>query len=170
MRIGYCLLSALTLLISTGCGTIVHTPKNFGLEEPWPATNARGPVDVRSGDAAAGRFEITLPGRSMTVDLQEYTEALVSRVRAALTEQGVAIQAEAPIAVEIEVVYANILPQMRFHCVVDFTVRAGNGYVRGHQARAKSGQPKKACDAALSQAALEMLGDESLQRYLAGGS
>ena len=92
------------------------------------------------------------------------------RVRAALEKQGVAVESGAPTAVEIEVVYANILPQMRYHCVVDFTVRAGNGYVRGHQARDKSGNPKKACNAALSRAAFELLADELLQRYLAGSS
>ena len=170
MGTGHRLLIMLVLFFSSGCGTMVHTPKDFGLDEPWPTVKSVGPVEVRAGNAAAGRFEIKLPGRSMTVDLQEYTEALVHRVRAALTEQGIAVEAGAPTAVEIEVVYANILPQMRFHCVVDFTVRAGDGYVRGHQARAKSGSPQKACNAALSEAALEVLADQLLQRYLAGSS
>ena len=132
--------------------------------------NTSGPVSVRSGNAVAGSFTIDLTGQKMTVDLQEYTEALVSRVRAALADQGVAVEPDAPTAVEIEVVYANILPTMRYHCVVDFTVRAGNGYVQGHQARDKSGNPQKACNAALSRAAFEMLADEQLQRYLAGSS
>jgi hypothetical protein len=111
---------------------------------------------------------IDLPGRKMTVDLQEHTEALVERVRAALADQGVTVAPEAPITMELEVVYVNILPQMRFHCLVDFTVRAGNGYVRGHQARDKSGNAEKACNAALSRAAFELLADEQVQRYLAG--
>ena len=106
----------------------------------------------------------------MTVDLQEYSGALAHRVREALSSQGAALAPEAPTVVAVEVVYVNILPQMRNHCVVDFTVRAGNGYVRGHQARDKSGNPKKACDAALSRAALELLADEQLQSYLAGSS
>ena len=84
--------------------------------------------------------------------------------------RGVAVEPEAPTAIEIEVVYANILPQMQNHCVVDFTVRAGNGYVRGHQARDKSGNPQKACNAALSRAVFELLADEQVQRYLAGSS
>ncbi len=170
MRIGHCLPVVLILLFNAGCGTIVHTPKDYKLDESWPTVKTSGPVAVRSGNAVAGRFTIDLPGRSMTVDLREYTEALVHRVRAALAKQGVAVEPGAPTAVEIEVVYANILPQMRYHCVVDFTVRAGNGYVRGHQARDKSGNPKKACNAALSRAAFELLADEQLQRYLAGSS
>ena len=170
MRIGHYLLIVIVFLFNTGCGTMAHTPKDFELDEPWPTVKTSGPVAVRSGNAAAGRFEIKLPGRSMTVDLREYTEALVQRVRVALAEQEIAVEAGAPTAVEIEVIYVNILPQMRFHCVVDFTVRAGNSYVRGHQARAKSGNPKKACNAALSHAAFEMLADDLLQRYLAGAS
>jgi hypothetical protein len=170
MRIGHCLPTVLVLLFNAGCGTIVHTPKDYELDDSWPTVKTSGPVAVSSGNAVAGRFTIDLPGRSMTVDLQEYTEALMHRVRSALAEQGIAVESGAPTAIEIEVVYANILPQMRYHCVVDFTVRAGNGYVRGHQARDKSGNPKKACNAALSRAAFELLADELLQQYLAGPS
>jgi hypothetical protein len=170
MRIGHSLLIAIALLFNAGCMTLNHTPKDFELEEPWPTLKASGPVAVRSGEAVAGRFEIKLAGATMTVDLQEYTDAVVERVRAALTEQGIAVDDGAPTAVEIEVVYTNILPQMSFHCIVDFTVRADNGYVRGHQARANSRLVNKACNAALSQAAYELLGDEVIQQYLAGGS
>jgi hypothetical protein len=170
MRIGLCLPGVLFLLFSAGCATITHTPKDYEFDEPWPTVRSSGPVAVRSGNAREGRFTIDLAGRSMTVDLQEYTEALVQRVQEALSEQGVAVEPDAATAIEIEVVYANILPQMRNNCVVDFTVRAGNGYVRGHQARQKSGNPQKACNAALSRAAFELLADEQLQRYLAGSS
>jgi hypothetical protein len=173
MRVGHCLPTVLVLFFNAGCGlgTIVHTPKDYKLDEPWPTVKTSGPVAVRSGNAAAGRFAIDLPMRSMTVDLREYTEALVHRVRAALVKQGVAVEPGAPTAIEIEVVYVNILEQMRYHCVVDFTVRAANGYVRGHQARDESGtNPPKACNAALSRAAFELLNDEVLQRYLAGPS
>ena len=168
MRIRPCLLIASVLLFNAGCATLDHTPKDFKLEEPWPTLRASGPVAVHSGDAVAGRFEIKLAGASMTVDLQEYSEALVDRVRTALTSQGITVEEGAPTTVEIEVIYTNILPQMRNHCVVDFSVRAGNGYVRGHQARANSGNPQKACNAALSQAAFVLLADEVIQEYLAG--
>jgi len=170
MRIGHSLPLVLVLLFSAGCVTIAHTPKDYGLDEAWPTGKTSGAADVRSGNAAAGRFTIDLPGQAMTLDLQEYTEAIVNRVRAALAAQGVAVEPDAPTAVEIEVVYANILPTMQYHCVVDFTVRAGNGYVRGHQARDTSGNPQKACNAALSRAAFELLADDQLQLYLAGSS
>jgi hypothetical protein len=170
MRIGLCLPVVLFLLCSVGCVTINHTPKDYELNEPWPTVRSSGPVAVRSGNAPEGRFTIKLAGQSMTVDLQEYTDALVQRVQEALSEQGVAVEPNAATAIEIEVVYANILPQMRAQCVVDFTVRAGSGYVRGHQARHHSGNPQKACNAALSRAAFVLLADEQLQRYLAGSS
>ena len=168
MRIGHCLSFVPLLLFSAGCMTINHTPEEFELDEPWPIVRSSGPVAVRGGNAPEGRFTIDLPGPQMTVDLQEYTEALVQRVREALSGQGTAIESDAATIIEIEVVYANILLQMRANCVVDFTVRAGNGYVRGHQARAGSRKLQKACDAALSRAAFELLADEQIQRYLAG--
>ncbi len=170
MRIGHCLATLLVLAFGAGCTTITHTPKDYKIKDTWPTVRASGPVEVRSGNARSGRFEIELAGQSMSIDLQEYTEALAQRVRAALADQGVAVETGPRTAFELEVVYANILPQIRNHCVVDFTVRADNGYVRGHQARAKSGDAKKACNAALSEAALEMLADEILQRYMAGAS
>lgn len=170
MRAPHGLALVLVLHLGTGCATIQHTPKDYDLGEPWPGVTASGPVSVRTGNAPAGRFTIDLPGQSMTIDLQEYTEALAQRVRKALSEQGVATEPEAARVIEVEVVYANILPQMRFHCVVDFTVRTGDGYVRGRQARDKSGNPQKACNAALSRAAFELLGDERVRRYLAGST
>jgi len=55
-----------------------------------------------------------------------------------------------------------------WHCVIDFTMRAGNGYVRGHQARDMSGlSSKRACNAALSEAAAASLRDPRVQEYLA---
>ena len=170
MRIGHVIPMVLLANFSAGCATVAHTPKDYELDEVWPIVKTSGPLTVRSGNAPTERFTIKLAGQSMTVDLQEYSEALAHRVREALSSQGAALTPEAPTVVEVEVVYVNILPQMRNHCVVDFTVRAGNGYVRGHQARDKSGNPKKACDAALSRAALELLADEQLQSYLAGSS
>jgi len=75
---------------------------------------------------------------------------------------------EASITLEVSVVYVNVLPQRTYYCVVDVTVRAGNGYVRGHQSRDKSGNPQKACNAAHSREAFRLLSDPLLQSYLAG--
>jgi len=86
MKIGVGLLSALLLLPTTRCGTINHTPKDFELNEPWPKVKAVGPVDVHAGSASTERFLIRLAGQSMTISLQENTEALVQRVQEALSD------------------------------------------------------------------------------------
>lgn len=153
-------------LVLSAC-TIHHRPKDFELDEPWPALAVSGPVDVRAGDALPGMRSIALAGQTFTLDLSEYTDALVERVAEALAAQGTPPRDGAGKSVELEVVYANILPGAGpSHCVVDFTLRTANGYVRGLQARAVSYDPQKACNAALSKAALACLRDDGLQAYL----
>ena len=148
--------------------TLDHTPKDFELEAAWPAVDVQGGVSVQSGTAEAGKFTIDLAGANMTVDRQEYTDALVARVVAVLAQQGATLEGDVQKSLELLVVYVNILPGAgRFHCVIDFTVRAGDGYVRGHQARANSMSIDRACNAALSEAALACLSDPQLQEYLA---
>lgn len=168
MNVGRVIPMLLLALLSAGCSTIAHTPKDYELEEAWPTVPTSAPVTVRSTSTPTERFTIKLAGQSMSVDLQEYSDALVQRVRDALSSQGATLAPDAPAVIEVEVVYVNILPQMRNHCVVDFTVRTGSGYVRGHQARHESSNPQKACDAALSRAAFELLADKKIQSYLAG--
>ena len=162
------MLLAPLLLAALGCATIDHTPKDFELDRAWPPIHVQGDVSIRPGRAEAGRFEIDLAGASMTIDRQEYTDSLAERIEAALQQQGATIERSASKSLELVVVYVNILPGAgRFHCVVDFTVRAGDGYVRGHQARANSMSLEKACNAALSEAAFACLGDSHLREYLA---
>jgi hypothetical protein len=163
------LLPSLGLVMLFGC-TLHHTPKSFELDEPWPSLTASEPVAVRLGDAPSGKRTIKLAGQSMTLDLREYTRALVERVEAALTAQGVAVASGATKNIELEVTHANILPGAgNNHCVVDFTVRTSGGYVKGLQARAESMDPQKACNAALSRAALTCVSDAQFRAYLASG-
>jgi len=161
----------LALALIVGCATIHHTPSDFELEGDRPVVNASGSVSVEAADLPSQKFSIDLPGQTLTVDLREHTDAIVDRVRAALLAQGVRLEPQASKSLEIEAVYTNILPGAgRFHCVVDFTVRAGNGYVRGHQARDESYDARKACNAALSRAAFECLSDREIRDYLAGSN
>lgn len=155
--------------VALGACTTTHlAPKDFELEEPWPRLTANGSVAVTAGQARAGLFTIELPAQKLSLDLTELADSLAERVRRALRAQGISIRPDGSKTLELEVVYTNVLPGSgRFHCVVDFTVRAGSGYVRGHQAREASYDPKKACNAALSRAALELLADPRIQDYLA---
>jgi len=150
-----------------GCLTTHLEPKELSLDEPPPAVGASGSVSVVAGPAAPGLFTIELAGQKVTLDRVELTEALVERVEALLRDQGASIAQDGTKTLELEVVYTNILPGGRNHCVVDVTVRTGNGYARGHQARETSADPTKACRAALSRAAYEILLDREVRDYLA---
>ena len=133
MRIGHCLLTVLVLLFNAGCGTIVHTPKDYELDDPWPTVKTSRPVAVRGGNAAAGRFTIDLPGRSMTVDLREYTEALVQRVRAALANQGVAVEPGA----------ITTTDGRRFEAFTDGTASSATTEPDTHNGTAKTPRPQR---------------------------
>ncbi len=169
MKIRAILASLAVLAASVGCAsTLDHKPEEFDLEESWPRVTASAPIAVRAGPAPAGWRSVRLPALVFRLDLQDYTRSLVRRVEEALASQNVAIQSGAQSWMELEVVYATILRgENKFHCVIDFTVRTGNGYVFGHQARERSWRADKACDAALSRAAYAALNDSSVLTYLA---
>jgi hypothetical protein len=165
------ILTFMALWYGLGCSTTLdHTPSAFDLEDPPPRFASAGPVSIQSAIARPQRFEIVLPVQSMTVSMQEYTDALVERIIRLLEDQGAAVVADSEPSAEVEVVYVNILPGAgSFQCVVDFTVRTGDGYVRGHQARHQSWSAEKACNAALSRAAYVFLSDVELMRRLTAG-
>jgi hypothetical protein len=169
VKIRAILASLAVLAASVGCAlTLDHKPEEFDLEESWPRVTASGPIAVRAGPAPAGRRSVELPALVFKLDLQDYTRSLVQRVEEALASQSVAIQSGAQRWIELEVVYANILHDGdRFHCVIDFTVRTGNGYVFGHQVRERNSWVDRACNAALSRAAYVSLNDWSVRTYLA---
>ena len=168
MKIRAILASLAVLAGFAGCSTLHHKPEEFDLEESWPRVTASGPIAVRAGPAPAGWRSVELPVQVFKLDLQDYTRSLVQRVEEALASQNIAIQSGAQSWIEFEVVYAAILRgENAFHCVIDFTVRTGNGYVFGHQAREESPMIGKACDAALSRAAYVSLNDSNVRTYLA---
>ena len=145
-----------------------HVPKDFELDEGWPAASSPTPVQVRAADVSPRELETALAGTSFVIDLRTYTQALADRVGEALASQGVALAPGAPRSLELEVVYARILPGAgNMHCLIDYTVRAGDGYVHGLQARAFSIDAGKACNAALSEAAASCLRDPQVLAYLA---
>jgi len=157
------------VFLAVGLGCTTHlTPKPFELEDAWPRIATAGDVAVRAGAAPSGRHVLKVSGSSFTVDYAEFTASLVARTRQALNEQGAELSEAAQRSIEVEVVYVSILPGAgRFHCVIDFTLRTGDGYVRGLQARANSWRTDNACNAALSESALVALRDGHVASYLA---
>jgi hypothetical protein len=157
------------LSASLGCAfTFEHRPEEFDLDEPWPRLTAGEPIAVRAGPAPAGWRSIELPALVFKLDLQVYTHSLVRRVEQALVSQNVATRSDSQRWMELDVVYATILRGGGdgYDCVVDFTVRTGDGYVFGHQARERSVFIEKACNAALSRAAYVALNDPNVRAYL----
>jgi hypothetical protein len=167
MRTAWTLAFLPALILVGGCST-TYQPKDFDLDEPWPPLTSTGPVAVRVVEAPLQEQSLALPGETLKFELRDYTRALADRIEEALETQGIAVEPGAGKVIEVEVVYADILTHGRSHCIVDVTLRTADGYVRGHQARAKSGFVKKACNAALSKAALACLSDPQLRAYLSG--
>ena len=163
------ILASLAIAVASVCCvlSVEHQPGEFDLEETWPRIAASEPIAVRAGPAPAGWRSVEFPAQVFKLDLQDYTRSLVRRVEEALASQNVTLQSRARRWMEFEVVYASILrSEGGFHCVIDFTVRTGNGYVFGHQAREGSPVIDKACDAALSRAAYVSLSDSNVRTYL----
>jgi hypothetical protein len=163
--------TAITILVAAAAlsGCVTPSPEDPAREENWPKVASTVPIAVLAGPAAAGPRSIAVSIVDLQIDLADFTHSLNERIEEALTTQGVTIQPEAQRWVELEVVYANLLRDSPdLFCVIDFTVRTRDGYVFGHQARERGWSVERACDAALSRAALVTLRDSNVRRYLEG--
>ena len=156
-------------LVTLGCAyTVEHVPRPYELGDPWPRVAASAPVQMRVGASPSGWQAIDLPAQVFRLDLREYNQSLVGQIEAVLADQDVKLDPQAERWLEIDVVHASILRggENRFHCVIDFTVRTGDGYVFGHQTRGRSLFPERACNAALSMSAYVTLTDPRVRSHL----
>ena len=163
-----CLLVA--MLAAMGC-TLHHRPADFAIDPgsipPLPGAEA---VTVTRGQvSAAARSRLSVPSYTVTVDYLEYTDAAVDRLRAELLRSGIAVSGHARNTLRLAVAYVTIVRSAgSFSCVIDFSVETGDGYRKGHQARAHSWDFRKACNAAISNIVVVTLNDPKVRAYLSG--
>jgi hypothetical protein len=130
---------------------------------------AGGPVELRGNFGLKGRRVISQGVGSVSVDEDEYTTAVITRLAEQFREHGVRVESGADHVVEIQVVRITIHPKPQYTCVIDFNRRLGNGPVRGLQSRAERGwDARKACAAAASQVVIDILNDPATRDYLKG--
>ncbi len=127
-----------------------------------------GTVDVRGSFGLTGPRVISQGVGSLSVDEDQYTTSIVTRLAEQLRKHGVRVESGADHLLEIQVVRISVHPKPQFTCVIDFNRRLGKAPARGLQSRAKSWDARKACSTAASQVVIDILNDPSTRDYLKG--
>jgi hypothetical protein len=156
-------LSLTMLALGLGCSTL--TPATFRAKAPDVAPGLRGPVSVTPvhSERPASRFNAN--GMLFEANLDRFSEQLAGLVAESLEKSGTALGAGGG-SLEIQVVYLDFMFQGP--CIVDSTVRLGNGAVFGLQATGASKLYDRACARALEAAVRQILGDPRTTAYLGG--
>lgn len=154
-------------VVLAGC-TVTHVAK-----VPQPPADAAvrlaggGTVSVTARSLRTGTQRVQVADARMEFDEQQYATAVAQGLVEELGRQGYEVSPSGGARLDLTVVYVVLLPAvMRHTCYVDFAVAAGDDYYRGHQAQGLSGNPKKACDAALANVIAATLSDPGVREVL----
>lgn len=163
MDVDRLVLIAVSAGLALGCSTV--TPASFRAKAPDLSQQWSGDVSVTPGYAVDPLSRFNANGVTFDVNLDQFSEQLAELVAESLAKSGATI-GPSDRTMEIQVVYLDFLFQGP--CLVDYSVRLGNGDVFGQQAAAPSKIFTTACARALEQAVQEILRDSRTITYLGG--
>jgi uncharacterized lipoprotein YajG len=156
------------LCASLAACSVTHVPA-----VPRPPTGAVSPlgsggtVTVTGKALRAGPRRLKVADQEMELDEAQYAAVVAEGVAEELRRQGYHVSSNDGAKLEVTVIYVTLLPAvMRHTCYVEVAVATGGGYVRGHQSQGLSGNPKKACDAALADVVVATLHDPGVRSFL----
>lgn len=161
-------LSIVLVAVWFGCSVkLVPKPHEIS-ESKIPPIAAVAPVDVLPEFSGRPDHEVTVPMVKVTVNDDEFTQAVVERLIEELRRQGVQVVAgaEKQIAVGVERVTIVQATMGSTHCILDCGLKLGDASPRWLQPRRGSRNYERACGAAASQAVIEILKDEAVRHYL----
>ena len=125
--------SALTL----GC-VVAALPGDLEIPDAAIEPIVAEPVELRGSFSLQGSHIIPQIVGGLSVDLDQYTIAVITRMAEELRGQGAIVESAAEHRIEIQVVRISIHPEPLFTCVIDFNRRLGDGPALGFQSRANS--------------------------------
>lgn len=158
----------ITILLNVSCTTTLN-PKDFEVGN-FATPNLMGikPVAIKAKIAGKQSSEIPLPGGSVLINEDEFTQTLVDRIVDALKRSNTPIAPTSEHSIEIQVVKVSLQPTNTMHCVIDFNRKLDNEEFYGFQSRSKSWNYETACEEALNNAVNDVLNDRNTLRYLKG--
>jgi hypothetical protein len=156
-------------LAAAGCGGSVADQQSLLQAGMIPPLRATQPIAVVAGRSNPSTRTIPIVAADVPVDYDQFAKTAVGRLQQELTRLGVPMAPDASRRIEITVMYVDLLIQSagtETACIIDFRVTLGDGTVRGLQAREKSGDYGKSCDAAQTNVTVATLNDPVVQRYI----
>jgi hypothetical protein len=163
----FALLPVVAVAMALGCVTPAP-PGNSRIPDGAIKSIAGGAVELRGNFGMKGRRVISQGVGSVSVDEDEYTTAVITRLAEQLREHGVRVESGAGHLIEIQIVRVTIHPKPQYTCVIDFNRKLGSGPVRGLQSRDKRWNAPKACAAATDRVVIDILNDPATRDYLKG--
>lgn len=168
MSVSRFVLGALAASWLAGC-TLTMTPRPVVIPPQLSLHGDPGrPLTVVGTVLDPKVLEIPQGGTTWLFDPARYAEALAAAVAQALIDRGYRVTADAPDELELIFVYATVVPGVwRAVCFIDVTAATSDGYVHGFQGQGEDVRARTACDQALAQVAVKVLGDPAVHAFLA---
>jgi len=160
---------AITLL-TTACGTLPYTPKEYPLRDGLIAPmRVDGQAHIANAQpSTASVIVYSYGGNALSADLHSITDAMV---RQASSELAKASQPTAGPAKTIDLKVNSLRSEYaitwHWRSKLAFEARLGNGEVITKTVTHASGEPYQDLNGCIAQAVMELLNDEKVRAYLA---
>jgi hypothetical protein len=155
--------AAAVLTFAVGCSTV--TPASFSAKAPAVSVAWPGPLSVRAAhrDDPISRFNAN--GTAFEANLDRFSDELARLLRDSLEKAGTKTTGGDK-TLELQVIYLDFMFQGP--CLLDYTVRLGNGEVFGAQSTGDSSNFAWGCRTALESAVTQIVGDSRTVAYAGG--
>jgi hypothetical protein len=163
------LLVAFGLVAFAGC-TLRYAPNPPPIESGVVKDlKASGPIQFQNIQSTTAERDLRVPPYTVKVNLYQYTESVIRLIRRALEEKGISFSNNAEKVVRLAVIDVTMVPLAggRFRCALNLTVETALTGPKGMEASARSWNFQKAIDYAIADAAVLILNNEEIGKYLA---
>ena len=146
--------------------TLQHLPKEQTIEPASiPPFKAKGTLALINNQLSTANVETTVSPFTITMNYRNFTDLVLKFLRNAIDKNQ--LGGTGTKEIKLAIVDVKMLPNAgNFRCVINATVEAGDGYVRGLEAVGASWNYQTAIDSAIANIAVAVLNHERILTYL----
>lgn len=154
-------------LILAGC-SLRYVPSELSLEPARiPPFKRVGTVTLTNAHESSEDISVSIPGATVTVNYKEYTDLVIKLLKSELDKRKEEITVSTPKVITVAIDDLKMFPMVgNFRCIINYTVKTGDGYVRGIEVLGGSWNYRTAIDMAVANVAVGVLNDEKILSYL----
>jgi hypothetical protein len=154
-------------LIFCGCiSSYVPSEHEIGANR-IPPFKPSGSVRLTNAQESSKDTSITISPSTFTVNYRKYTEIAIRLLKRELRKKGTIVSGYGAKEIKLAIVdlRVNRMPGT-MRCFVNYTVKTGDGYVRGNEVVGASWDFQTAIDMAVANVAVGVLNDEKILNFL----